>query len=880
MQSVRGRGGPRAWALLLLAVFAAAAARPAPRPWTETLLDCSGSNATGVVNATLDLLVGDEPAPQSLWFLQQHGHSFAPQRCWVELADAGGWRRATVAEASTNRSHNLRWFDPLAGLGAQLITVQLLSQTHSQPRRQARLVMLSDGAASSRSYAEFGDLSRSWQFCKVVRLLEPLPPSLLASELQPAAAEVGTPLSALPAPVRNKTWLAATVARQAASGPDPVLSALPTRELGGWDPLLQGAALPLDFQRILLGGDGLRDPATPAFAYQDGSFVVAPHATAAKIGSVDEYDSNLSQLEQWVKPAVLLPDGRLVVPAPLSASAGWRHAAVAGRGVGGPAGGGGPTKTMQRLLPQYSIAWGGAASADGGGSGGGSGISLTLASQRLPALGSAVVVSVQVGEPPGARLVLGVAAKPGSKYTYKNQPEDGYWAALRAGNSFELASGEPRVLLRDGQVVLVSSHPLRLLGRGVCETRIEVLLSSSDQNRTVHLAAPQSAVSWPVAAVPTSSDFAQAQTEFEIDWADWFNRGVGGLVELPGGSVAGGQHQWTNRIDGWLVQLRSTGVISAGAAPPIVPYGTGDVYGGHYYGFEEWWTARALLYFGVAAEARTAVQTLTDPAVVASGIAQAPSESSFLQARHGLALRLAAEAARLDCSSHQREEQQHAGLNVSRVIGLADWILQQRVRRGGGAFAGLLPVSGGYDFPGPNGTRLTEDLYADMSCWRGLAEAAAILNGTRCGTGSGRATKNAAAWLQAAADQFRRNLTRLVCTAASNSSGLAPFVPLALPVVGNTPRETQGAWGLWANMALQMGLFQYSTARASPWSGACTGAGAVGDDAGVLPSSLLTDRLEQEGASWGGLFRRCGPRGCSSSAFGLAPTSRGARWPL
>ena len=42
-----------AWGLLLRVIFVAAAA-PAP-PWTHTLLDCSGSNATGTVNATLQL---------------------------------------------------------------------------------------------------------------------------------------------------------------------------------------------------------------------------------------------------------------------------------------------------------------------------------------------------------------------------------------------------------------------------------------------------------------------------------------------------------------------------------------------------------------------------------------------------------------------------------------------------------------------------------------------------------------------------------------------------------------------------------------------------------------------------------------------------------
>jgi hypothetical protein len=768
-------------------------------PWAKTVPGTNISTCFGTSHGLVAVsLVGG-----SVTFLSFRRHSFSPSAAHVQQQDASGmWKdlgachraRATAAAVCTISAEVS--MDPFTGLATQEWQISARLVAEQRPLR----LNLSKKIETDR---------RPWQFGRVVvvnrsRLLD-------SSLLQ--LVEVGPPLSALPAAFHDQEFDADSVAAAESSALDPVLTALPSRELSSWDGVLQTAALPPDFEKILIGGLAYEDGSTdsPVFAYQDCSWFVTPTIPYLEDGG------SYSRTEIWARPAVLLAHNKATVPAPLSADTRWHR-------VDG------------HLVPQFEWRWN--ASQDVG-------VTQTLASQRVwngSAHVRCAVATINITSTAirivadTARLLLAFGTRPGAMFVYAAKPKgslslDDVFGAMADGNHFAAKGNR---LLWNGKAVLVASAPLKLYWVGITEVVVEVILDAQTyQSQSVTLAMAQSISSLSGPELPAELDFAAAQHLFDTEWQDWAE-GDDSLgttrFDLP-------SEAWTNRIDIWLAQLGIGGFVGG-----QLSYGAGDMYGGHYYGVEEGWIPRALASFGhnklaaVGVEFGSSLRTVTKSAGL----------PVFEQYRRGLSLLYSTRQARLSGNRSWLVQQLPLWLNHSA------WITAQRT--GPNSSAGLLPeVIHAADLE-----PMALALYADMVCWRGQTELAELLH---------TAMPDISKTLAHEAAQYRGAIIRAACGAIRSDNLSAPFLPLALDIdfpktkqPVNQSASSPGAinsWGLWMDMTLHAGLLQYANGSDDPWSGACKTAGQMrpGGETMTFPSTLGTNFFETHNSLWGGMPR-------------------------
>eukprot|EP01048_Picozoa_sp_COSAG05_P005283 COSAG05_NODE_310_length_11636_cov_115.006934_2_plen_1499_part_00 len=833
-------------------------------PWTQTIpLDPANEGqklshcSTGSKHGTLLGGSAFVPVPESghLYFLQFGSNSFAPDQ-WELQAQSNEHGVKEPKWLTVNNSLiavRTIPLDTMFPLFAQEWNISAEDSDTSGWRPNLRL----------RASKCWDDPNKHWFFSKLILLNNTGVLSETTAALRPPV-HVGVALSALPEAVRNASWTHDEIQSQYRSLTDPILDQFSAEgkgepEVTSRDPRIESAAFPMDHMRIPLASRNDTESG-PAVTFQNGQWVVTQTNDAWHQNTHGKPGTEKGKIELWVVPA-LESHAVTVMPTPLSAKTGWKRS---------PSG---------MALPIFTVEW--------------AGDDDTQMSQRLSSfklrpddapcscgpgvachgLCHSMVVAhfktTSSTKSSKGSVLLGLGRQPGMEGCVQEaehmvpDPEpsasatlyafDCIWAAQHTWNNYRVvnpASGGGMIYAYDPDgscsVVLISSAPLVLVGKGVTETHIRVGQGPTTTTE-FFVATPQRSLACDAGIssnLPTFDEFVQREEQNEVNWLEWLNSGA--RMELP-------SEFWADRMAIWRTQVASLGILG-----DELSYGAWDVYGSDFEGVEEGWLVNGMMMHGFLLEAREGITTLLDPA---ENLAR--TRKGF-QYRNGLAQYYAATHARLSGDLDWLKSVQSQLINNS--------MFTSELRKSGWRDAvtqGLLPQryydSSDIQIP-------ATPLFSNVAAQRGALDTASLLK---------KLVEPALATsLQREADSFRAALVRSICLCVNTSVGIdPPYTPTSLEMGGRAnlseprPADEQpynflasttpidlstklgNYWILWVNNMLHLGLWQW-TGNSSPWEGgACRPDGTVDGGSSVLPAPLLTSWAEQHGGNWGGLPR-------------------------
>ncbi len=393
--------------------------------------------------------------------------------------------------------------------------------------------------------------------------------------------ETGKFAASLPRELQEFSLSCAEISYQQASLSDPIIPNALGQELT-WD-RLASAALPLDFQKVLLASP---HDASPAFAYQNGQWLTTWTSRDYPRGEKED---------QWFAPA--LKDGdKIIRPASLFAQSEFAES---------------PTGT---LLPQWNLSW----------IYEGRTVRQSMFSfQPLEAPSPSLFVRFKIeSASPDTRLVVGVGRRPNAHYWDDKSRE------RTPIPFFTLEPGYRqqglRLLDAENRVVLESRQEFSLERCGPLEM---ALFFTPDEQGCVVLSTPQAGNPLEECSnlIP---DFSTAEAQFQLQWEGILARGA--QVQLP-------SLQWQDRIDAWRAQVEAITRVNYQGRERL---SYGAYFYQHYFGIEEAWPVIALAEWGRGKEAQRQAEIMLEPDNL-------DKENVHHQARNGAAPWAAAVVARL-----------------------------------------------------------------------------------------------------------------------------------------------------------------------------------------------------------------------------------------
>lgn len=358
--------------------------------------------------------------------------------------------------------------------------------------------------------------------------------------------------SALPTHVRSIALTPAEIEEQQNSLTDPIIPPRLAKEIHWTE--LEGKALPLDFQKVLLASPNDR---SPAFAFQNGQWLTTWPSDSAGWRKEDH----------WFAPALLIGD-TLFRPAPLSAATSFLNSA------GG------------RTLPCWRLLW--------------SHRGITVHQEMFsfpPSPGSEPCLWVRFRiehAPVGVKLALGMGRRPGVHYWDDGTPER---------TPIPFFTMEPRyrrsgrtVLDGQGRRVMAAAEPFALEPLGPVEM---LAVFSADDQGNVYLQTPQHPGTGRDDGL-SSAQFARAKNQFVRQWTERLSAGA--QVHVP-------SSEWMQRIDVWRSQVESITRVHYEGKERL---SYGAYFYQAYFGIEEAWPVVALALWGRGGEAQRQAEIMLE----------------------------------------------------------------------------------------------------------------------------------------------------------------------------------------------------------------------------------------------------------------------------
>lgn len=368
-----------------------------------------------------------------------------------------------------------------------------------------------------------------------------------------AVVESGVFGASLPATVRALLSHAIDWRDQEAGLRDPVIPPDLDDEIP-WEEL-EAAALPLDFQKVLLASP---HDSSPGFAWQNGQWLTTWPANNLP---------GVAKEDHWFAPALLV-DGKLVQPAPLSAQTSWH------------------TTPDGRTLPIWKLEW----------SYGSTIVKQEMFSVRVAGADPQVVVNFQLQNAPAdARLAVGTGRRPNVHYWDDRSFERTPVPFFTCASGYE-SDGH---VVHDSRGDVVMRSPQKFVWQAVGPTEMMAVFEPDADGR-VWLATAQTPDSdWE--DDPQGDLYSKWREACAQEWTRRLTRGA--QAGLP--SV-----EWMKRIDLWREQVDAITRVHYQGRDRLA---YGAYFYQYYFGIEEGWPPMALAYWGDGDEAQRQAEIMLEP---------------------------------------------------------------------------------------------------------------------------------------------------------------------------------------------------------------------------------------------------------------------------